>query len=130
MSSSNFGPLSRPICCALWTMTRATPYWVASCFRAGGAIVGATASMSRSNSARVTTVLQFAGLDFARAGLSHIPGIVITAASRGTAPLPGDLAAGWDTAGALGGGGGADGFAACPQASVGRKNRHIHFHRG
>ena len=52
MSSSNFGPLSKPISCALWTITSAVPYWVANCFRAAGAMVGATALINRSNSAR------------------------------------------------------------------------------
>src|SRR5216684_1680752 len=72
-------------------MTSATPYWVASCFRAAGAMVGATASMSCSNSARVTTVLQSAGLDLSKGGLSHRLGIVITAASRGTGTPSGAL---------------------------------------
>src|ERR1700680_4910422 len=108
-------------------MTSAIPYWVASCFLAGGAIVGATAATSCSNSARVTTVLQSAALDLSAGGLSHIPGIVITAVPgpRVAAPslfVPAALVA----VAALGGAGGAAGFAACPQATVAKNNRPIH----
>src|ERR1700730_701554 len=104
-------------------MTSAAPYWVASCFRAGGARVGATASTSCSNSARVTTVLKSAALDLSTGPSSHNPEIVITAASReilALVPAAGDGVAG------LGAVGGAP---ACPHASEGRNNRHIHPRR-
>src|SRR6266849_2199287 len=96
-------------------MTSAIPYWVANCLRAAGAMVGATASTSCSNSARVTTVLQSVALDLSTGGLSHRPGIVITAASRETPTASGALAAtAWDGAASLGAVGGAAGLAACP----------------
>src|ERR1700675_1074754 len=104
-------------------MTSAIPYWVASCFLAGGAIVGATAATSCSNSARVTTVLQSAALAFSAAGLSHRPGMVITAG-----PGPIFVAAALSAAAApvavaaLGGAGRAVGFAACPQATAVKSN--------
>jgi hypothetical protein len=72
----------------------------------------------------VTTVLQSVVFDLSTGGLSHNPVIVITgvlgltvAALAGAAPK---------AVAASGGAGGAAGFAACPQATVATKNRHIH----
>ena len=108
-------------------MTNAIPYWVASCFRAGAAIVGATAATSCSNSERVTTVLQFAVYVLSAGGLSHNPGIVITAVAGPTLAAPAPLvAATLDAATALGGAGRAAGFAACPQATAAKSNKHNH----
>src|SRR6266849_4718293 len=105
-------------------MTSAIPYCVASCFLAGGAIVGATAATSCSNSARVTTVLQVAVFS---GGLSHNPEIVITAVAGPipAAPAPvGVVALG--AVAARGGAGAAAGFAACPQATAVKSNKHNH----
>ena len=89
-------------------------------------MVGATAAISCSNSARVTTVLQFAVLDLSAAGLSHTPGIVITAVDGATAAPPAVLPAAGDAVAALCGAGWAAGVAACPDASVVKNNRQIH----
>src|SRR5579862_6583454 len=97
------------------------PYCVASCFLAGGAIFGATAATSCSNSARVTTVLHSAALDLSTGGLSHKPVIVITAAAGPTVASP---AAEPLALAALGDAGRAAGFAACPQATVVKSNKH------
>src|ERR1700730_4098397 len=86
-------------------------------------MVGATASTSCSNSARVTTVLQSAALDLSTGRSSHNPGIVITASSREILAL---VAAARDGVAGLGAVGGA---AVCPHASEGRNNRHIHPRR-
>src|ERR1700730_1038628 len=109
-------------------MTNAIPYWVASCFLAGAAIVGATAATSCSNSARVTTVLQSGALDLFTGGLSHNPAIVITAVAGPifAAPPAVLVAAAADAVAALGGAGRAAGFAACPQATAAKSNKHNH----
>src|SRR6476469_3779631 len=107
-------------------MTSAIPYWVASCFLAVGSIVGATAATSCSNSARVTTVLQSAGLDLSAAVLSHNPGIVITAAPGATVAATVLTRAAGDAAAALGGAGGAAGFAPCAQPPVAKNIKTIH----
>src|ERR1700722_5150323 len=104
-------------------MTRALPYWVASCLRAEGAMVGAMASTSCSNSARVTTVLQSAVLDLSTGGLSQMPAIVITAAVGATVAVSGALAVAVCAAG--GGFGGAAGLCDCLHAGGVNKNKQI-----
>src|SRR6476661_8280256 len=102
------------------------PYWVASCLRAGGAMVGATVFTSCSNSARVTTVLQSAA--FEADGLSHNPAIVITGVPGATVVPSAALVAGAAAAvAALGGAGRAAGLSAWPQAAVTRIDSHNQF---